>query len=92
MLRTMGSRNVERDKPSVAERVPLATYVRDHGDWAINVCCQGCAHVATINPVRMLTRLGQKARIGDMAARLKCARCDCRIFRLKPVFVGKRRD
>ena len=88
----MGSRNVERDKPIIDEHTSLAKYAREFPDWAFNVFCRSCAHGARLQPERLLAKLGSKARVGDVIARLKCRKCRSQISYLKPVFVGKRRD
>lgn len=88
----MGSRNVERDKPICSERTKIEYLVKQFPDWVLDVSCRGCQHGARLFPERLLKRLGETSRIGDVMARLKCRRCGCQLSNIKAVFVGKRRD
>ena len=89
----MGSRNPERDRPSIDPSVRLLDFVRTTGgDWAIAAYCCACMKTAHLRPEAFLRRKNPPHTIGDLMARVVCKTCGCRKPSYKPVFRGKRRD
>lgn len=88
----MGSRNPERDKPPTSMQTKLAFLQSRYADWALVVCCRGCANGGRFRWHSLLRQVGPRARIGDVLSRLVCVKCGCVLVSIRPEFVGKRRD
>jgi hypothetical protein len=88
----VGSRNPQRVKPPTSGRTKLALLERRYADWALVVCCQGCANGGRFRWHYLMKQIGARARIGDVLSRLVCKKCGCVLVSIRPEFVGKRRD
>ncbi len=90
----MGARNPEYAPPPCLNDSSLLRWVREFPDWRISACCDKCAHIGRINPVKLWKTNDPPPpkTIFDLRVRMKCGKCGGRIFTLKPVFVGKSRN
>ena len=89
----MGSRNPERDRPSIDPAVRLADFLhRTGGDWAIGAYCCACmrSHHFFIEDLLALKR--PPVTIGEFMQRVVCQSCGCRRPTFTPRFVGKLRN
>lgn len=88
----MGSRNPEYAPPSCADDASLRRWAREFTDWRISACCDACAHIGRIDPVKLFRGSDPPETIFDLRIRMKCSKCGGRRFSMKAVFVGKRRN
>jgi hypothetical protein len=85
----MGSINPEREaRRRGADNDPLRLFERD---FQITACCRrsGCAHRRELTIGLLIRAFGRKATLGQVAARMRCAKCGMRGAQIVVKYVGR---
>jgi hypothetical protein len=84
----MGAKNPERERLWGAQHDPLTAYV--HG-YEFEAHCRrsSCEHCRPLHIALLLKAFGPDAKLGQVAARLRCSRCGTRGARIQVRYVGR---